>query len=280
MRNPPLWPHFEAFLETQAEACRQRERLLFTGTEVQDTQRECSKCKARSHTAENCRSQYCEQCRTYRCRDRRHRQRGADREAYCNLCKESHPYMKHTRSLPEQVRKDAVAQKLHMQSASKCRRCTMEIRDNQQTCGACGQQGKPGEKLHCYDHCIEFLKADPDERLRQVQKYGDCTLCLLRDHNTDSHMSRYAGKNDKAVMCSIWDKQSNTTCTSIQNAAFHGCASHRQTSQKGFHTKAFPKDGHFQQGAGMATTRKEWEKAAKESRKAEMEEASKLLLEP
>ena len=168
MRNPPLWPHFEAFLETQAEACRQRERLLFTGTEVQETQRECSKCKARSHTVENCRSQYCEQCRTYRCRDRRHRQRGADREAYCNQCKESHPYMKHTRSLPEQVRKDAVAQKLHMQSASKCRRCTMEIRDNQQTCGACGQQGKPGEKLHCYDHCIEFLKADPDERLRQV----------------------------------------------------------------------------------------------------------------
>ena len=94
-------------------------------------------------------------------------------------------------------------------------------------------------------------------------------------------MSGYAGKNDKAViMCSIWDKQSNTTCSSIQNAAFHGCASHRQTSQKGFHTKAFQKDGHFQQGAGMATTRKEWEKAAKESRKAEMEEASKLLLEP
>ena len=281
VRIPPLWPHFETFLETQAEACRQRERLLFTGTDNQDTQKKCQKCKSSFHTTENCKRRYCETCRTYDCKCKRQSRGGNFTENYCNICNEKHPFEKHTKSVYERNHKgNPVAHKLHMQSASQCRRCIKDIRDSPQTCGACGQLGKPGEKLHCYDHCNEFLKAEPDERLKYVLKFGDCTLCLLRDHNTDSHMGRYAGKGEKAVTCSVWDKQTNSTCSSIQNVAFHGSSSHRQTNQKGFHTKAFPTDGQSHQGTGTATIRKEWEKAAKVSRKTEMEEASRLLLEP
>ena len=49
----PLWPQFEAFLEKQADACRQRERLgLATATPV----RECSKCGGKNHSSEDCKA--------------------------------------------------------------------------------------------------------------------------------------------------------------------------------------------------------------------------------
>ena len=157
VRNPPLWPHFETFLETQAEACRQRERLLFTGNDSQDTPKKCQKCKSSSHKTESCQRRYCETCRSYDCKDRRHSRGGSreEKESYCPKCNEKHPWDKHTKSVYERDHKgrDTVAHKLHMQSASQCRRCIKEIRDSPQTCGACGQLGKPGEKLHCYDHC-------------------------------------------------------------------------------------------------------------------------------
>ena len=130
-----------------------------------------------------------------------------------------------------------------MQTASMCRRCKMEVRDSPQTCGACGQVGKLGDRLHCFDHCLEFIKAEPDERLRQVMKYGDCTICLIRDHSTDAHMARAAGKPDKLQTCGLYDKVSETHCTSIQNASFHGSATHmRNTAQTSTHTRAFPQD--------------------------------------
>ena len=42
----PLWPQFEAFLEKQAEACRQRERL---GLARSAPARDCSKCGGKNH---------------------------------------------------------------------------------------------------------------------------------------------------------------------------------------------------------------------------------------
>ena len=92
-----------------------------------------------------------------------------------------------------------------MQTATTCRRCRMEVIDSPQTCGACGQAGKLGGRLHCFDHCIEFIKAEPDERLRQVMKHGDCTICLIRDHSTDAQMARAAGKPDKLQTCGLYD---------------------------------------------------------------------------
>jgi hypothetical protein len=35
MREPPLWPHFDAFLETQSQACRECDRLGFATPERQ-----------------------------------------------------------------------------------------------------------------------------------------------------------------------------------------------------------------------------------------------------
>ena len=76
-------------------------------------------------------------------------------------------------------------------------------------------------------------KAEPDERLRQVMKHGDCTICLIMDHNTDSHMARAAGKPEKL----------QTHCTSIQNTSFHGSANHKSsTTQSSFHITEYPQD--------------------------------------
>ena len=85
---------------------------------------------------------------------------------------------------------------------------------------------KLGNKLHCFDHCLEFIKAEPDERLRQVMKHGDRTICLIRDHNTDSHMARAAREPEKLQTCGLYDKVSETHCTSIQNTSFHSSANH------------------------------------------------------
>ena len=82
----------------------------------------------------------------------------------------------------------------------------MEVRDPPQACGACGVVASLGEK-HCFNHCLDFIKAEPDERLKQVTKYGDCTICLMRDHSTDAHI---AGRKDKLETCELYEKVSKT----------------------------------------------------------------------
>jgi hypothetical protein len=52
MREPPLWPHFEAFLETQSQACRERERLGFATPETQAggaPTHDCTRCMSKYH---------------------------------------------------------------------------------------------------------------------------------------------------------------------------------------------------------------------------------------
>ena len=201
------------------------------------------------------------------------------------MCREYHIYGKHTRSRADSFKRDIAAgmHKNHMQSASKCHRCNREVRDTAQTCGACGQVGKPGERLHCYDHCVDFMKADADVRLQQVLRHGDCTYCLLRDHDTDSHISRAAGNPEMLQACGILDKSNNTKCPSNQNSAFHGAAGHKQQVQKGFHTRnklGVPQESKGVRDSGQATIRKEWEKSARRSRAEEMEEARLLLQQP
>ena len=85
--------------------------------------------------------------------------------------------MKHTKSKLDSYKLDySVGQKAHMQSASRCPRCSKEIRETLVTCGACGQSAKAGEKLHCFDHCTQFMQASPDERL---SKYKSMEIALF-----------------------------------------------------------------------------------------------------
>ena len=126
---------------------------------------------------------------------------------------------------------------------------------------------------------MDFIKADPDERLRQVLKHGDCTICLIRDHDTDAHMARAAGKPDKLQTCGLYDKASGTNCSSIQNASFHGSATHNQNTQRNFHTRAFPQDARSLRDTGKASMKGGWEKSAEQTRAEEIKEAMKRLKE-
>ena len=119
--------------------------------------------------------------------------------------------------------------------------------------------------------------------LRQVLRHGDCTYCLLRDHDTDSHISRAAGNPEKLQACGILDKSNNTKCPSNQNSAFHGAAGHKQQVQKGFHTRnkpGVPQESKGVRDSGQEAIRKEWDKSARSSRAEEMEEARLLLQQP
>ena len=294
-KSPPLWPHFEMFLQTQSEACKERERLglvqtSYKATSYGSSQEECGRCKAKGHSTATCQSQFCLPCRSWKCRDRRHKkqrnapQDRADGDVDCGYCKEAHPYMKHTKSKLDSFKLDyVVGQKAHMQSASRCPRCSKEVRDTLVTCGACGHSAKAGEKLHCFDHCTAFMQASPDERLRQVQKYGDCTICLIRGHDTEAHLAKFGGNLDKIQPCGIFEKQGGLTCTSNQNSAFHGAAVHKSAIHKQFHTKArgeFPQMAPVPSDSGKAGIQKEWERSARRTRAEEMEQARILLREP
>ena len=289
-REPPLWNHFEKFLEIQSLACRERERMSVStpayGSGASTDSTTCTKCKSKLHTTQDCKGKFCTTCRSWKCNCKRfqNRQRPDTNQepSYCKGCEDYHPYGAHTRSIADARRKELnnPPHRTYMQAASTCGRCKREVA-TQTTCGACGQIGKTGEKLHCFDHCLDFINASPDERLRQVQKFGDCCICLLRDHNTEAHIAGAANKPDKMKVCGLYDKQTNATCTSTQNASFHGSSTHKQYSHKGFHARSFPQQAGNIRDSGLSTTRGEWVKAAKElTRDEEMMAATKLLHSP
>ena len=99
-------------------------------------------------------------------------------------------------------------------------------------------------------------------------KYGDCTICLIRDHSTDAHMARAAGKPDKLQTCGLYDKVSENHCSSIQDVSFHGSAAHKsRMAQTSFHTRAFPQDARSLWDTGKASIKGNWEKEQKKLRK-------------
>ena len=109
-----------------------------------------------------------------------------------------------------------------------CRHCRGNIVcGTPQSCGACGKTRNHGDRLHCFSHCLEFIKAKPDEKLRMVRRNGDCTTCLKRGHDADAHMARNLGESP---ICGLYVKASGAVCTSIQNTVFHGSASHHTQS--------------------------------------------------
>jgi hypothetical protein len=68
MKESPLWPQFDEFLETRSQACRERERL---GLATSGTQpggvpiHEYTRCKSKNHNLSYCRAQFCLQCRAW-----------------------------------------------------------------------------------------------------------------------------------------------------------------------------------------------------------------------
>ena len=150
-RSSPIWNHFERFLQEQSQACKERERLGLIQASFKTQQKECSRCKVRGHTVDTCTAQFCTTCRSWKCKDRNHRKQqqppqNEEKQSYCYKCDDHHPFGKHT---GRQRNDQAMGQKLHMQSASKCSRCNREVRN---TLVTCEQTVKAGEKIHCFDH--------------------------------------------------------------------------------------------------------------------------------
>ena len=75
---------------------------------------------------------------------------------------------------------------------------------------------------------MKFIKAQPDDRLRMIRRKGDCTTCLERGHDADAHMEM---NQNETTTCGLYIKASGTACNSIQNAFFHGSASHNARSR-------------------------------------------------
>ena len=114
-REAPLWPHFMKFLEIQAQACRERERLGIAMSTGQDQLERgyCSKCKTRTHETAECKAQFCLECKSWgKCKIKSHRkqrhqpqERGSE-ESHCPWCNDTHPYGKHTKSRADSRQND------------------------------------------------------------------------------------------------------------------------------------------------------------------------------
>ena len=157
IRQPPLWPHLDSFLEVQPQACREKERLGLTSTDYTGTGENslfCTECKSKIHNIGDCKAQFCLTCKSWKCKNRSHRKQRSERDdqepSHCHLCDDDHPYGSHTKSRVETRKRELsnpsetfnfsnTNQKYYMQAASTCRRCKAEIQGSQQTCGACGQ---------------------------------------------------------------------------------------------------------------------------------------------
>jgi hypothetical protein len=92
-REPPLWDHFEKFLEIQSLACRERERMSLSttvyssgGTTDSIT---CSRCKSKQHNTPDCKASFCTTCKSWRCRNKLHnrpRSEQSQEPTYCKSC--------------------------------------------------------------------------------------------------------------------------------------------------------------------------------------------------
>ena len=101
-----------------------------------------------------------------------------DKLKSCNTCNEDHPKGKTTRSQIEktkriiwQAREINSYMDLETTTCKDCKRST--IMGDHQTCGACGQTRYKGGRIHCFTHCLEFIEAPPEERLKMVQTHRD-----------------------------------------------------------------------------------------------------------
>ena len=92
-------------------------------------------------------------------------------ERICHRCDESHPFGSHTKSRPKSSNQGSndLSELDEMEQIGNHHPTTgrnhNKINENRDTCGAWGKEGKPGNKRHCFSHCLKFIQANPEERL-------------------------------------------------------------------------------------------------------------------
>ena len=100
VRDPPLCPHFEKFLEIQAQACKERERMGLTSAEYNSGSgtQTCTRCKSRYHSKADCKAQFCLSCKSWTCKNKAHRkqrlppqERDEQENTHCYYCDEVNP---------------------------------------------------------------------------------------------------------------------------------------------------------------------------------------------
>ena len=112
-------------------------------------------------------------------------------------------------------------------------------------------------------------------------KYGNCTICLYRDHDTDAHLTRRARRHESLRSCGVYDKDSGTSCTSIQGASFHGSATHKNNLQRSItFRRAYPHDASPLRDTDKDSINGDWQKSATKSRAEEIKETLLKLKEP
>ena len=125
----------------------------------------------------------------------------------CFRCNDAHPYGHHTRtyvaSKKTSLHPDSDQASL-VHDAPACRRCKARHR-TPRWCGACWMSAEPGEALHCLKHCIQFIRATPEERLKQAKECGCCTICLWTNHDTDTHVQGLKGCKEPGTKGDVWD---------------------------------------------------------------------------
>ena len=262
----PLWPRFEQFINKQAAAARARERMSqasspsFGGGSLE---KPCSKCQKSGHKSKDCKSMYCARCKAWHIKDKHTAPEPAE-GSYCRTCDTTHKFGLHTRQ----------RHNVNLSSAHTCKRCKVIIKSREVNCGACGMVAQPGTSLHCYDHCEIYSSAKPEDRLKYLHKYGDCTVCLGRDHNTEGHKTRLIAQGKELLPCGIKE------CKSTENASLHGAPTH-QTNHIRLHTEGVtPKQAVAQHTTAQATIRRNMARAARKSREEEIRDAQELLNSP
>ena len=264
----PQWGKFEAFITRQAVAARTRERISQASQSAtfRPGLKSCSKCKQTDHLSRACKTIFCAKCKIWHLKDK-HTVGDISEGSYCTSCEAPHPFGKHTRPRRQSV---------NLSSATTCNRCQSINKNREVTCGACGTSAQTGTSLHCYDHCEAYAAAKPDERLRALNKFGDCTICLGRDHNAEGHKTRSIARGQNLIECGI------KSCKSTQNASLHGGATH-QSNHIQLHTRRAnqtPSMPVSQSKAAQAEIRRGMDRASKKTREADIEAAQHLLDSP
>ena len=102
-REPPLWDHFEKFLEVQTLSCRERERMSLATPEYSSGGNNgnitCTRCKSRQHSTSDCKAQFCLTCKSWICRNKfqnKQRYNASPEPTFCKYCEDTHPFGAHT----------------------------------------------------------------------------------------------------------------------------------------------------------------------------------------
>ena len=115
LEGGPLWPVFEQFINKQAAAARQRDRMseassANAGSATSD--KPCSKCLSKAHKTKDCKTIYCARCIAWHLPGKH--TSSPTKESYCRGCESVHKFGVHTRQKHD----------VNLSSAHTCKRCS------------------------------------------------------------------------------------------------------------------------------------------------------------